>query len=226
MNKPLTRAEVAPETTWNLADIFATREAWLAELAVVEASVASVVQYQGRLASGPAVLLACLDARDQLLARLDRVDAFAGLREAEDGGNTAHQADLSTASALGARVLAAVKFVDSEILALPEATLAAWLREEPGLAVHRPTLDELAALRPHMLLPETERVLASLGEVLAHGLHRPARRIEKVQDDTIKVAFHNKDKNFEWAPPSAHVTAPISLPETIFADALTLSATT
>ena len=45
--------------------------------------------------------------------------------------------------------------------------------------------------------------------------------IEKVQDDTIKVAFHNKDKNYEWAPPSAHVTAPVSLPETIFADAFT-----
>ncbi len=45
--------------------------------------------------------------------------------------------------------------------------------------------------------------------------------IEKVQDDTIKVAFHNKDKNFEWAPPSAHVTAPISLPQTVFADAFT-----
>ena len=45
--------------------------------------------------------------------------------------------------------------------------------------------------------------------------------ITKVQDKTIKVAFHNKDKNFEWAPPSAHVTAPISLPQTIFADAFT-----
>ena len=45
--------------------------------------------------------------------------------------------------------------------------------------------------------------------------------IEKVQDDTIKVAFHNKDKGFEWAPPSAHVTAPIGLPKTIFADAFT-----
>jgi 5-methyltetrahydropteroyltriglutamate--homocysteine methyltransferase len=43
--------------------------------------------------------------------------------------------------------------------------------------------------------------------------------IEKVQDDTIRVAFHNKDKNFEWSPPSAHVTAPITLPKTIFADA-------
>jgi methionine synthase II (cobalamin-independent) len=45
--------------------------------------------------------------------------------------------------------------------------------------------------------------------------------IQKVQDETIKVAFHNKDKNFEWAPPSAHVTAPVTLPRTIFADAFT-----
>src|SRR5260370_1283164 len=43
--------------------------------------------------------------------------------------------------------------------------------------------------------------------------------VQKVQDETIKVAFHNKDKNFEWAPPSAHVTDRVSLPRTIFADA-------
>ena len=166
MNKPLTRAEVAPETTWDLADLFATRDAWLAELAAVERSVASVVQHQGRLAGGPAALLACLDARDELLARLERVEAFAGLREAEDGGNPGHQADQSTAAALGARVHAALTFVDTEILDLPEGTLATWLREAPALGVYRPTLDRLAALRPHRLSAETERVLASLGEVL------------------------------------------------------------
>ena len=166
MNKPLTRAEVAPETTWDLADLFATRDAWLAEIDSVERSVPSVVQHQGRLATGPAVLLACLDARDDLLAGLDRVGTFAALREAEDGGNPAHQADQSTAVALGARVRAAVSFVDTEILALPQGTLAAWLRDEPALVVYRPTLDKLAALKPYMLSAETERVLASLGEVL------------------------------------------------------------
>src|ERR1700689_467458 len=43
--------------------------------------------------------------------------------------------------------------------------------------------------------------------------------ITKVNDDTIRVSFHSKDKNYEYTPPSAHVTAPVSLPETIFADA-------
>jgi 5-methyltetrahydropteroyltriglutamate--homocysteine methyltransferase len=45
--------------------------------------------------------------------------------------------------------------------------------------------------------------------------------ITKVQDNTIRVAFRNKDKSFEWAPPSAHVTAPVTLEKTIFADAFT-----
>jgi 5-methyltetrahydropteroyltriglutamate--homocysteine methyltransferase len=45
--------------------------------------------------------------------------------------------------------------------------------------------------------------------------------ITKVNDDTIRVSFHSKDKNFEYTPPSAHVTAPISLPETIFASPFT-----
>ena len=43
--------------------------------------------------------------------------------------------------------------------------------------------------------------------------------ITKVNDDTIRVSFHSKDKNYEYTPPSAHVTAPVSLPETIFGGA-------
>src|ERR1700685_4547640 len=41
--------------------------------------------------------------------------------------------------------------------------------------------------------------------------------ITKVNDDTIRVSFHSKDKNYEYTPPSGQVTAPVSLPEPIFA---------
>jgi 5-methyltetrahydropteroyltriglutamate--homocysteine methyltransferase len=43
--------------------------------------------------------------------------------------------------------------------------------------------------------------------------------IQKVQDDTIRVAFHNERKSFEWAPPSAHVVSPVHLDHTIFGEA-------
>jgi len=42
--------------------------------------------------------------------------------------------------------------------------------------------------------------------------------VQQVQDDTIRVQFRNDRKRFEWAPPSAHIVAPVTLPETIFGD--------
>jgi 5-methyltetrahydropteroyltriglutamate--homocysteine methyltransferase len=42
--------------------------------------------------------------------------------------------------------------------------------------------------------------------------------ISQVQDDTIRVHFHSKDKVYDWAPPSAHVGEKLSLPKTIFAE--------
>jgi 5-methyltetrahydropteroyltriglutamate--homocysteine methyltransferase len=50
--------------------------------------------------------------------------------------------------------------------------------------------------------------------------------ITKVQDDTIRVAFHNEQKKYEWAPPSAHVVAPLKLEHTIFGDAFSFLAST
>ena len=48
--------------------------------------------------------------------------------------------------------------------------------------------------------------------------------VRKVQDDTIRVAFHNEQKTYEWAPPSAHVVAPLTLEHTIFGDAFSFLA--
>jgi 5-methyltetrahydropteroyltriglutamate--homocysteine methyltransferase len=50
--------------------------------------------------------------------------------------------------------------------------------------------------------------------------------IRKVNDDTIRVAFRDKHRSFEWAAPSAHVVAPITLTHTIFGDAFSFLART
>jgi 5-methyltetrahydropteroyltriglutamate--homocysteine methyltransferase len=50
--------------------------------------------------------------------------------------------------------------------------------------------------------------------------------IRKVQDSTIRVAFHNKEKTYEWAPPSAHVVGPLALERTIFGEAFSFLADT
>jgi len=42
--------------------------------------------------------------------------------------------------------------------------------------------------------------------------------VTKVQDDTIHVHFENKERVYDWAPPSAHVTSTVTLPKTIFGE--------
>src|SRR4051794_533277 len=42
--------------------------------------------------------------------------------------------------------------------------------------------------------------------------------VTQVQDDTIHVHFENAEREYDWAPPSAHVRSTVTLPKTIFAE--------
>lgn len=166
MSIRLTRAQVPVETTWDLSDLFATDAAWAAEFAACDAAHPALQSYSGRLTQDAATLRAGLEAWEALEARLVRVSSFARLRNAQDGTDPAHQDAMARVAALNARADASTRFFESEILALPKGRLEAFLAAEPGLADFKPWLDELLARRPHQLSPETERVLAALGEVL------------------------------------------------------------
>jgi oligoendopeptidase F len=165
MNKPLSRSEVPLEQTWKLEDLYPTREAWSAALDAVAADAKAFGRFAGTLGAGAATLMACLDARDELTVRLNRAYAYASLWNAVDGGNPGYQALVNRAGEVYAEVLAALAFVDTEILALPDGTVQRFIAEEPLLAVHRADLDDLLRRKPHVLSPETERVLAALADV-------------------------------------------------------------
>lgn len=166
MDKRLSRAEVPVETTWNLDDLFVDERAWEAEFQAVDGARAALAGHQGRLGSGAAALLACLNALEAVQERLMRVSSFAYLRNAQDGSNPSYQAATARVAALQARVDTSASVVEAEILALPDGQLESCLAAEPGLAVFKVYLDDLLDLRPHHLGAETERALAALGEVL------------------------------------------------------------
>jgi oligoendopeptidase F len=165
MQKRLTRAEVPVELTWNLEDLFPSPEAWEAELKAVQDDLPTVTQYKGRLGEGASVLCACLNAQEALYERIIRVVTYANLRSSEDGTNPVNQANYGRVAAMMANVNAALSFIDSEILALPDGTIERYLEEEQGLVPFKKNLFELLETKPHKLSPETEEALASLGEV-------------------------------------------------------------
>lgn len=165
VEKRLKRSEVPVENTWNLEDLFATEELWEAELKSIENDISSVTQYKGKLHTNAKVLLHCLSAEEQLHLRVVRVATYASLRSSEDGSNPVNQGNSSLVAGMLAKLGAALSFIETEVLSLPEGTVEKYLQEETELAVYKNTLNDLLEKKKYILSPETEELLASLSEV-------------------------------------------------------------
>jgi 5-methyltetrahydropteroyltriglutamate--homocysteine methyltransferase len=103
---------------------------------------------------------------------------------------------------------AAGRITASELRAIEDSAIAEVVRKQKEAGLRSATDGELRRESWHM------DFIYQLGGV------------EKVQDDTIRVAFHNENKSYEWAPPSAHIVAPVSLTHTIFGAAFSYLAST
>jgi oligoendopeptidase F len=167
MQKRLTRSEVPIEMTWDLSDLFESSEAWERELENILKDIPTVTQYKGKLGDSAGTLLACLNAHEDLYKRVVRVFTYSNLRSSEDGTNPENQANSARIAGIMSKVSAALSFINSEILELPQNTVEKFIQEEQGLQSLSKNLNELFETLPHKLSAETESALASLGEV--HG---------------------------------------------------------
>ncbi|KHF32892.1 Oligoendopeptidase F, plasmid [Paenibacillus sp. P1XP2] len=190
MAKILTRSEVAVESTWNLDDIFATPEAWEQELKAIEQDIASVTRFEGKLGEGADTLLACLVAQEELLGRTNRTAAYAHLLQSGDSINPDNQIKAAKARDVSSLVSTALSFIKSEIIALPDGTIEQYIKEQPALEDFKRSLQLLLQTKPHRLTAETEKVLASFGEILG----APYRIYErsKLADMTFPSALNGE----------------------------------
>ncbi|MED4205545.1 oligoendopeptidase F [Neobacillus mesonae] len=163
--KRISRGEVPEELTWNLTDLFPSEEAWEAECSVIEKEIAQFEQFKGTLHTGSNALLTCLEAQEQHLMRIIKAWTYANLKQSADGTDPINQANSAKFSALRTKSIAALSFINSEILSLKDGTVDIYLEEEPGLEQFKKYLLELLEVKKHRLSPETEEVLAALGDL-------------------------------------------------------------
>jgi oligoendopeptidase F len=165
------RRELVPvEQTWDLSDLYATEADWTDDYQRVSDGIAAVTSYQGRLGTGAATLLSCLQARDALRERLEQVAAYAQLHLSTDGTSPHNQARAAQIRTLAATAESALAFFSTELAALPSGVLEDYLNAEPGLAPYRLQIEDILRLREHILSRETEEALAALGETLTAPL--------------------------------------------------------
>lgn len=159
------RADVPVDDTWDLTAIFPNEAAWEAEVEAIRAELPRVTALQGTLAEGPGRLLEALRLQDELGERLTRAYSWAGLRKDEDNTSAAAVAAHDRVVALSVEAGQASSYLEPEILALPDGTVERYLDEEQELVLYRHGLQDLLRLRAHVLSAESERLLASAGEI-------------------------------------------------------------
>ncbi len=161
------RADVPVEETWNLGDIYPSPASWEAAIDQLNALVATVEQYRGRLGESGGALLNCLRARDAVAEVLTKVDAYGRLGVSTDGHSPEAQAQAVRGGAVAAQVEASLSFITTELTALPDGAIEHALASVQELATYRRQLEDILKRKAHVLAAETEHALASLGEALS-----------------------------------------------------------
>ncbi|HQJ52146.1 MAG TPA: hypothetical protein PKW05_10265, partial [Anaerolineae bacterium] len=95
-----------------------------------------LARFQGRLGESAAVLADALAARDGLARRVGKLVFYARMSYSVDTADQGAAALQGRAMGLVGQARAAAAFVEPELLAIGQATLARWLQEEPRLAVY------------------------------------------------------------------------------------------
>lgn len=203
------RAEVPTELTWDLSDLYESDKEWETALRVLTDDIKKLDAFKGQLHNSPTTLLHCLLLEEELLMKLTKLYSYANLKESTDRTNPVIQANSSKIAALWTKVHTALSFIHNEILSFDEGTIEKYLTEETKLEPFRKSLLDILQKRPHTLSPETEEVLAALGEVHSspykiYGMTKLAdmdfTSIQDKQGKELPVSFALFESKYEFSP--------------------------
>ena len=179
-----TRAEVPIEHTWDLASIYPDQAAWEADVEALEAELAAVVAFRGRLGESAATLLAWLQLADRLQVAMGRLYTYAQMCFDVDTTNQVAAGLRERAIGLYARLGAATAFAEPELLALSADRLASLVAAEPALAPYHHYFANLQRRGPYVRSGEVEHLLAQAGEPLS----TPASAFMMLADGDLRFA--------------------------------------
>jgi oligoendopeptidase F len=177
------RADVPTEYKWDLSSMYASDEAWKADVARFEAMLPRISEYSGKLGKNGKTLLAALRTADDLNQLLGNIYVFAGLAHFQDQSVSEYAERFSQARALNAKLEETTAFMRPELLAIPPQKLERMIDRSDGLALYRHYFDEEMRMRDYTLSEAEERLLAMATDPLG-------------KFNSVFSAFDNADVRF------------------------------
>src|SRR3954452_10224681 len=132
MHKPrtkklLTRSQVKPADTWDLASLFKNDEEWERAFAKWEKQIPRYEKFRGTLGDGPAALAKLFEFDCEFDRAGERLGTYANLKTTEDMGDSRYQRMLGRYEHAATLAAEAASFIRPEILSLPDKKLKEYL---------------------------------------------------------------------------------------------------
>ena len=160
-----TRDEIPAQYKWNLTDMFASDELWEEEAQLVLDLAKELEQYKGRLAESATTLLDYFKKNDKAMYHAERVYVHGNQRMHENTVSSKYQGWSAKADTIMVAYNSAVAFVNPEILAIEEAVLEQFYKDEPELENYRRIINEMLRAKEHTRTEEVEGILAQAQEM-------------------------------------------------------------
>lgn len=159
------RSEVDSQDKWAINDIFATDDAWRAELARAKSYTQQAACYRGRLSESGKILLEFLQLDDEISLAVDALANYAQRRSDEDTRVAAYQEMTAQVTRFVVELQSATAFETPELMAIDEGVLEQFYQEVPELERYRLSLNRIRRRRAHVLSDKEEALLAAAGEM-------------------------------------------------------------
>lgn len=154
---------------WNLADMYATTDAWQADGTKLEGQLKEFDACKGKLGESAKRFKACLDLNADIQKRYARLASYASQLHDQDTGANIGQEFSQKADILGSKVDEAGSFLRPEVLKIGKAKIEQFLKQDKGLVVYRHPLDQILRAAPHTLDAEGEGIVAQFGLATGAG---------------------------------------------------------
>lgn len=169
------RSEVRQSDCWNVEALYPHYDAWKKDYDAIsrcnqKPHWPELAPYKGKLGESAETLKSALESIFSLDRRLSSLITYAHLRHDEDIVENQNKTAYSQAVTLAQDFHQETAWFEPEVLALPDATIAAFL-SSPVLADYRFHLEKMIRIKAHMLSAEKEELIALAGQALSssHG---------------------------------------------------------
>ena len=159
------RSEVDEKYKWAISDIYATDDAWYADLEKLKSYIEKIPTYKRRLAESADVMLEYMLISDEISLLGDSLINYAQRKSDEDTTIAKYQNMIGQAMNAFMQINSAGSFETPEMISIPQETLDEMFAQKPELELYRRKLELIRMKKDHVLSEAEERIMALTSEM-------------------------------------------------------------